>query len=237
MRRNRGCEPHRPSRWHGGSSWRVRRRGPSGLGVLGNPGQAEELKRQQQRILQVFLQGGVSQLESWDPKPGTVHGGPFQAIPTSVPGIHISELLPHTAQRMHLLSIVRSINIKINDHEQGRQFMEKGRRVGEYPYLGAVASKYLSPPNAELPGYIHISTRGLNDVGGGAAFLGAKYGQLKLEGVKPPGNLATPKGLDKLDRNCAAINCGRCSISGLPKGDPRRSPKPTMRPISRRSNS
>ena len=38
---------------------------------------------------------------------------------------YISELLPHIAQRMHHLSIVRSINIKINDHEQGRQFMEK----------------------------------------------------------------------------------------------------------------
>ena len=167
-----------------------------GMGVLGSQTQAQELKSQQKRILQVFLQGGVSQLESWDPKPGTVHGGPFQAIPTSVPGIHISELLPHIAQRMHLLSIVRSINIKISDHEQGRQFMEKGRRVGEYPYLGSVASKYLAPPNSELPGYIHISSRGLNDVAGGSAFLGAKYGQLKLEGVKPPRNLTEPNGID-----------------------------------------
>ena len=78
-----------------------------------------------------------------------MHGGPFQAIPTSVPGIHISELLPHIAQRMHHLSIVRSINIKINDHEQGRQFMEKGRRVGDFPYVGAVASKYLTPADSD----------------------------------------------------------------------------------------
>ncbi len=171
MRRNRGC--------HSIDHILARRQflagtaaGVVGMGLLSSPTQAQELKRRQKRILQVFLQGGVSQLESWDPKPGTVHGGPFQAISTSVPGIHISELLPHTAQRMHLLSIVRSVNIKINDHEQGRQFMEKGRRVGEYPYLGAVASKYLSSSDAELPGYINISTRGLTDVGGGAAFLG-----------------------------------------------------------------
>ena len=166
------------------------------MGVLGSRAQADQLKGQQKRILQIFLQGGVSQLESWDPKPGTVHGGPFQAIPTSVPGIHISELLPHIAQRMHLLSIVRSINIKINDHGQGRLFMEKGRRVGEYPYFGAVASKYLAPKDSDIPGYIHISSRGLSDVAGGAAFLGAKYGQLKLDGVKPPSNLAAPKGIN-----------------------------------------
>jgi len=40
----------------------------------------------------------LSQLESWDPKPKTDTGGPFRAIPTSVPGLHISELLPATAQ-------------------------------------------------------------------------------------------------------------------------------------------
>ena len=57
------------------------------------------------RNLQIYLQGGVSQSESWDPKPGTLYGGPSRAIETSVPGIRISELLPHTAQQMHHLSI------------------------------------------------------------------------------------------------------------------------------------
>ncbi|QDU03536.1 hypothetical protein V6x_32570 [Gimesia chilikensis] len=164
------------------------------LGLSDLSAHAETVKSQHKRILQVYLQGGVSQLESWDPKPGTEFGGPFRAIPTSVPGMHISELLPHTAQRMHLLSIVRSINIKTNDHSQGRLFMEKGRRAGEYPYIGSIASKYLAPANSELPGYIHISTRGLNDAT--AAFLGAQHAQLKFEGVKPPQNLGLPKNLN-----------------------------------------
>ncbi len=165
------------------------------MGVLRQPAHAEMLKGQKKRILQIFLQGGVSQLESWDPKPGTEFGGPFQAIPTSVPGMHISELLPHTAQRMHLLSIVRSINIKINNHREGMLFMEKGRRAGEYPYVGSVASKYLAPPDSKLPGYIHITTRGLND--STPAFLGARHAELKLEGVKPPGNLSLPKDINE----------------------------------------
>ncbi len=159
--------------------------GAIGMGALSRPSSAARLEQQQKRILQIYLQGGVSQLESWDPKPGTQFGGPFQAIPTSVPGMHISELLPHTARRMHLLSIVRSINSRIGDHRQGMLFMEKGRRAGEYPYLGSVASKYLAPADSELPGYIHISKRGLND--STAAFLGARHAELKLEGAQPPG--------------------------------------------------
>ncbi|QDU93957.1 DUF1501 domain-containing protein [Lignipirellula cremea] len=147
----------------------------------------------QKRVLQIYLQGGLSQLESWDPKPGTRYGGPFRAIPTSTPGTHISELLPHTAQRMHLLSIVRSINIKTGDHGQGRLFMEMGRRAGAFPYLGSVASRYLTPASAELPGYIHISGRGLND--NTSAFLGARYSQLKLTGPEAPPNLESPAGV------------------------------------------
>lgn len=194
MRRNQGCNQrdHHLARrqFLAGAAG-----GAVGLGLPGSPATAEKIKGQHKRVLQVYLQGGVSQLESWDPKPGTEFGGPFRAIPTSVPGMHISELLPYTAQYMHLLSIVRSINLKTNDHRQGRLFMEKGRRAGEFPYVGSIASKYLAPPNSELPGYIHISTRGLSD--NTAAFLGAQHGQLKFEGVKPPKNLAVPKGLDQ----------------------------------------
>ena len=90
-----------------------------GLGAFANPGIADQLKRDQKRMIVIELHGGVSQLESWDPKPGTDTGGPFRAIPTSVPGIHISELLPHTAKQMHHLSLIRSINIHENDHGKG----------------------------------------------------------------------------------------------------------------------
>ncbi len=164
--------------------------GAASLGVGLQPALAKQLKGQHKRILQVFLQGGLSQLEAWDPKPRTLYGGPFRAIPTSVPGMHICELLPHTAKRMHRLSIVRSINLKTNSHQQGRLFMEKGRRVGEFPYVGAVASKYFTPPNSELPGYIHITTRGLTD--NTDAFLGANHAQLRLLGTKAPANMVRP---------------------------------------------
>jgi hypothetical protein len=194
MRRNQGCNQidHLLARrqFMAGAA-----AGAMGVG-LGNLAQADELKKQGKRVLQIFLQGGVSQLESWDPKPGTKFGGPFRAISTSVPGMQISELLPHTAKRMHRLSIVRSINSKINDHRNGMLYAERGRTVGEYPYFGSIASKYLAPADAKLPGYIHITTRGMND--STAAFLGARHAELKLEGVVPPENLELPKQVDQI---------------------------------------
>jgi hypothetical protein len=169
--------------------------GAATVGGLLTPAQADTVKQGHKRILQVFLQGGVSQFESWDPKPGTKYGGPFRAIDTSVPGMRISELLPHTAKRMHLLSIVRSVDLKTNDHGVGRLRLEKGRMAGDFPYVGSVVSKYLAPADAPLPGYLHITTRGLTD--NTNSFLGAQHAQLRLLGVNAPENLARPAGLDE----------------------------------------
>lgn len=194
MRREIGCNriDHELSRrsFFAGSA-----AGAAAVGGLLTPAQAATVKSGQKRILQVFLQGGVSQFESWDTKPGTRYGGPFRAIPTSVPGIQICELLPHTAQRMHRLSIVRSVNLKTNDHTIGRLRLEKGRMAGDFPYVGSVASKYLAPPDPPLPGFLHITTRGLND--NTNAFLEAQHAQLKLLGVNAPENLVRPAGLDE----------------------------------------
>src|SRR5688572_6166103 len=87
-----------------------------GFGGLMQPLAAKELQKTDKRVLLVWLSGGVSQLETWDPKPGTNTGGPFQTISTSVPGVQICELLPYTAQQMHRLALVRGINTVEDDH-------------------------------------------------------------------------------------------------------------------------
>src|SRR5215216_5781702 len=94
-----------------------RRSFASGLGgaLAATPAVSSQIKAKGKRILNIFMHGGVSQLESWDPKPNTDTGGPFRAIPTSVPGIHICELLPHTAKQMHRLAIIRSIDSHNDD--------------------------------------------------------------------------------------------------------------------------
>ncbi len=180
----------------------------AGAGLLGfrgmlSPANAGELRRQDKRVLVIFLAGGLSQLESWDPKPGTNTGGPFQAIPTSVPGVHLCELLPHTAGQMHRLAVIRSINTAEDEHGRGAYIMHTGRRQtpGErYPHLGSVMAKLLGEEDRPLPGYIHISPRG---EGGGfnrgdAAFLGPRYASVTLADGTPPPNLLRPPTLSEL---------------------------------------
>src|ERR1700722_12570159 len=90
-----------------------------GIGSLLSPAFAAEVKKHRKQVIFIWLDGGMSQLESWDPKPNTQFGGPYRSIPTSVPGIHISELLPKTARQMHHLALVRSLCTKDNSHSAG----------------------------------------------------------------------------------------------------------------------
>src|SRR5271170_3379990 len=74
----------------------------------------------------LWMNGGPSQLDTFDPKPGHANGGPFKAIDTSVPGIQISEHLPRVAKYMDQMAIIRSMNTKENDHGQGTYYLHTG---------------------------------------------------------------------------------------------------------------
>ncbi len=160
---------------------------------------AEQLKSGHKRILNVFLHGGVSQLETWDPKPNTDTGGPFRAIPTSVPGVHICELLPHTAKQMHRLSLIRGLDTKNSDHGRGVVEMTTGHKQTpgvDYPHLGAVAAKSLVPSNFPLPAHILVrSSPGQRNVESEfhkAAYLGPKFASVAMYDGKPPPNTERP---------------------------------------------
>jgi uncharacterized protein (DUF1501 family) len=180
--------------------------GAGALGALGfadlvAPASAKALASTGKRVLVVWLHGGVSQLETWDPKPGTNTGGPFQAIATSVPGVHVCELLPHTAKLMHRLALVRGINTAEDDHGKGYYIMHTGRRqepATQYPHLGAVCAKLLGDERNPLPGYVHITPRGNGGVNAAdAAFLGPRFAPVALDDGKAPANIDRPAGLSK----------------------------------------
>lgn len=165
-----------------------------GLSALASPAASEQLSKNQKRVLVVYLSGGVSQLETWDPKPKTDTGGPFRAIPTAVPGTHICELLPKTAKHMDKLSLVRSINTKNNNHGKGRYQMTHGRNespAGDFPHLGAVVARALESSTNPLPGHIRIGGGGRSN---NAAYLGPKYAAVGING-KPPANTTLPSGV------------------------------------------
>src|SRR5207245_8983580 len=71
-------------------------------------------------VIVLYLHGGHSQQETWDPKPdGPVpEQGEFGASATSLPGTHISELLPRSARLMHKLAVIRSLSHANANHVQ-----------------------------------------------------------------------------------------------------------------------
>jgi uncharacterized protein (DUF1501 family) len=157
----------------------------TGLSVLGTPALAGELKKGQKRVILLWLAGGASQLETWDPKPGATTGGPFRAIKTDVPGLMISELMPEMAKRMKHTCVIRGLNTRNGDHGSGAKLMMRGRRDEanlRYPDLGAVVAREMGRADSKVPDYVtfYTQTEGRGMAPGEAGFLGARYGPMEL---------------------------------------------------------
>lgn len=188
--------------------------GAVGLGSLLQPAVAEEIKTKQKQVLFVWIDGGMSQLESWDPKPNTIFGGPFRAIPTSVPGVHLSELLPKSAKQMHHLAILRSIHTQDNSHSAGVARIQRGdpkNRGVTYPYFGSAVAKLLGAGDSGLPPYVWIKPGSSGFIHQDAGFLGPQFGAVAFGDGQPPENLVLHSSLtaqDDDDRNAlrAAAN-------------------------------
>lgn len=199
MKRSPLCRPteHRLSRraWLGGAAAGMAAAGlPFGL----SPAFAEALEAQDKQVLFVWLDGGLSQYESWDPKPGTEFGGPFRSIATSVPGVRVSELLPRCAKRMHELAIVRSMSTKDNSHSAGVARIQRGdpkNRGVTYPFFGSAVAKLLGPGKSGLPPYVWIKPGNGGFIHQDAGFLGPQYGAVAFGDGMPPENLLRPADL------------------------------------------
>src|SRR5438874_4266678 len=164
------------------------------LQALALPDVANELRRNQKRCILLWLAGGASQLETWDPKPGAITGGPFESIQTSIPGVRISELMPKMARRLKDTAIIRSLNTRNADHGAAAKMMMRGR-PGEsninYPDLGAVLARELGPETSQVPDYVsfYFATEGRNMAPGQPGFLGARFGSMDLYTSMIPENI------------------------------------------------
>ena len=174
----------------------------SQLDVHTSPVLASELKRQQKHVILLWLAGGASQLETWDPKPGRPTGGPFRAIPTAAEGVHICELMPKMAKRMKHTALIRSLNTRIADHGGGASLMERGRRDEpnvKYPDLGAVMANELGRADSQVPDYVSMYTATEGRRKGTSGFLGARYAPMFLTTEMKPPNIDRLESITDLD--------------------------------------
>jgi hypothetical protein len=184
--------------------------GAAGLSLLGTPLLAGEMKKAQKRAILVFLGGGASQFETWDPKPGRPTGGPLLSIPTSIPGYHISELMPEMAGRLKRhTAVIRSLDTNNTDHAGGARIVLRGSRpengAVRYPTLGAMLARELAQRDSTVPDHVALWTATVgfpgiaNDHPDTAGFLGSRYDPINiLRALSPAGN-KLPESLTDLE--------------------------------------
>lgn len=162
--------------------------------------------KQGKACILLWMQGGPSQTDTFDLKPGHPNGGTFKEIQTAAPGVRISEHLPGLAKEFKDLAIIRSLVSTEGDHGLGTQLMMTGQRPQQqavrYPCLGSMLSKELGRDDTDLPNYVSLSPMRLGDAG----FLGPNYSPLTVSGASDDPNARAnltledlaPRGKDEL---------------------------------------
>ena len=127
----------------------------------------------------LWMTGGPSQIDTFDPKPGHANGGPLQADRDERAG-HPDQRapVPKLARQMKHLAVIRSMSTKEGDHGRATFLLRTGyvpQGPIQYPTLGSLVAKELGSDDAELPGFVSIAPdRLLNPAAFGPGFLGPR---------------------------------------------------------------
>ena len=179
--------------------------GTGGLGILGFQDlmtlQAQELRRENKSCILLYMGGGPSQFETFDPKPGHANGGPTRAIDTSVAGIRIAEGWENTAQQMGDLAILRSMTNREGEHQRATYQMHTGYVPSggvRYPSIGSLVANEIAPRDFDLPHFVSVGNR-LGTIGSG--FLGMSYAPFVVNNPSQmPANVELPVGAPRFSR-------------------------------------
>ncbi len=134
----------------------------------------------------LWLQGGPSQLETFDPQPGTRIAGGGGAVDTAVKGVQLAAGLGRTAEEMGSIALVRSVVSKEGDHERGTYNMKTGFRPDPtvvYPSIGAIVCHELPAAGADIPRHISILPGQWPGRGG---YLGDQYDAFRTDDPANP---------------------------------------------------
>lgn len=184
-----------------------------------------------QNVLVVYEEGGISQMDTWDPKPDAPvdHRTPYAPIATNVPGIYFSALMPQIARHADKLSIVRSMTTtKAAGHIEGCLEFLKGYRYDSpvyqgpslnthgFPDIGSIVAELLGTGCPELPPYIFCPGANLPNFVNNPGFLHRSRAAWKL-GTRSMGeNVAEPdwrvKSLDLLPGSSRDRTLGRQTL-------------------------
>ncbi len=164
----------------------------AGLGWLDTLGaRADEMRRQGRACILLWMAGGPSQFETFDPKPGAPTQGPTRAIATSVPGLQIAEHWTRTAKVFGDLALIRSMTSKEGNHGRATYLLHTSYAPSGgivHPGFGSTVSRELGPADFDLPHFVSISGPSV-----GPSYLGVRYAPFVIsDPLRPPDNLPSP---------------------------------------------
>ncbi|MGD9853590.1 MAG: DUF1501 domain-containing protein [Planctomycetaceae bacterium] len=152
--------------------------------------QAGELRQQGRSMILLWMAGGPSQFETFDPKPGHEHGGPTAAIETSVPGIRIANGWEKTAQVMDDIALIRSMTNKEGNHQRATYQIHTGYVPSgsvKHPSFAACVAEQIKSTDLDLPSVVSVGQTE------GAGFLGVQYEPFVVQNPgQMPQNVASP---------------------------------------------
>jgi hypothetical protein len=165
---------------------------------------AQDAAKDAKACIVLWMDGGPSQLDTWDPKPGRPNGGPIQAIETSAKEVQISHFLPRTAPMMHRGAVIRSVTSEEQDHARAAYLMHTGYKptaMLTHPTLGSIAA-YESQRVEGVPGYVSIRSSaafGFN-ADPGPAFLGPDVAPFVVDKPENPSQTIRALGTELKER-------------------------------------
>jgi hypothetical protein len=141
---------------------------------------AEGVTKAKKRCILLWMNGGASQIDTFDMKPGRPTGGPFRPIPSKVTGLQVCEYLPKMGAIADKLAVIRSMKTQSPDHPDGIYHMHTCYKMSErtpHPEIGSVIAKFNGNPDSDLPSFVRMGSTG----NGGSGYLGPKYEPFSID--------------------------------------------------------
>ena len=152
---------------------------------------ADEVRQRRKACILLWMAGGPSQFETFDPKPGAETQGPTRAVPTAVPGLQIAEHWTKVARVTSQLAVIRSMTSAEGNHGRATYLLHTGYAPSGgivHPGIGSLVAGELGPEDFDLPHFVSISGASV-----GSSFLGVPYAPFVVtDPNRPPDNLLAP---------------------------------------------
>src|SRR5438105_5286942 len=165
---------------------------------------ADELKKQQKACILMWMAGGPSQFETFDPKSGAETQGATRAIATTAPGIHIAEHWKHTASVAQELAFIRSMSSKEGNHGRATYLLHTSYPPSGgivHPGFGSIVANEIGKADFDLPQFVSIQGESV-----GPSFLGVQYAPFVVNDPnRAPDHLASPVAAHRLNRRLGLL--------------------------------